>query len=170
MDPENDPVESDTSGNDTNSEQKPEPKIIVDEDWKSQVEREKVELRDSKTAAQAGSGSESSEKEPIQNDGPSELPPASFMILVPTLATQAMAGLGILPDPITGQPNVNRPLAKHFIDMLVMLEEKTKGNLTDEEAAQIRDGLHQLRMIYLAAPATMAENPTEPTQSSLELP
>lgn len=139
-----------------------EPKIIVDEDWKSQVAKEKEALKEQ---------AEKAPKEPKPDGQDFEMPPASFMVLLSTLATQAMAALGFIPDPATGQPNVNRPMAKHFIDTLAMLQEKTKGNLTDEEAAHLRDGLHQLRMSYVstADATTPAEGKPEKT-SSIELP
>ena len=117
-----------------------EPKIIVDDDWKSQVEQEKEQLKQQQ---------ESTDDD--QPDDLGELPPASFVVLISTLATQAMATMGLLPDPTTGTPTVNLPLAKHFIDMLAMLQEKTKGNLTEEESAHLRDGLHQLRMIFVSS-------------------
>ncbi len=141
-----------------------EPKIIVDDDWKSQVEREKEQL---KQAAADESPS------PLSGNGDSmdELPPASFMILMSTLATQAMAAMGMLPDPVTGQPSVSLPMAKHFIDLLAMLQEKTKGNLTDEESDHLRDGLHQLRMIYISSDKPQAAQTTDsPAKSSIELP
>ena len=139
-----------------------EPKIIVDDDWKSQVEKEKEALKNP-TAETADNSSEQ----------PHELPPPSFMVLLSTLATQAMASLGFIPDPATGQPTVNRPMAKHFIDTLAMLQEKTKGNLTEEESAHLRDALHQLRMSYVStAPKTQAKETTDETKptSSIELP
>lgn len=153
----------------TDKNQTEEPKIIVDEDWKSQVEREKEELKNQDTAS-------TPEEEAAADDFESmELPPASLQILLSTLATQAMGSLGLLPDPASGKPNVNRKLAKHFIDTMAMLEEKTKGNLTDEEATQLRDSLHQLRMIYLSTPNTPtagSDKPsaTEPKKPTIELP
>ncbi|MGY8748534.1 MAG: DUF1844 domain-containing protein [Pirellulales bacterium] len=134
------------------------PKIIVDDDWKSQVEKEKEELKDPADTAE-GEAEEHA------------LPPASFMVLMSTLATQAMAAMGLIPDPMTGQPTVNLPMAKHFIDLLGMLQDKTKGNLTEEEANHLRDGLHQLRMIFVSSEqaSTGTEDETAP-KSSIELP
>lgn len=112
-------------------------KIVIDDDWKSQVETEKQTLK--------------KEEDPAPTpDGQPELPPASFLILLSTLATQSMACLGLIPDPSTGEPQVNRPMAKHFIDTLAMLQDKTKGNLEEEENAHLRDALHQLRMAYVS--------------------
>ncbi len=60
-------------------------------------------------------------------------PPASFEVLISMLFTQAMAMLGQMPDPASGESRTNKPYAKHYIDTLEMLEEKTSGNLKDEE-------------------------------------
>ena len=140
-----------------------EPKIIVDDDWKSQVEKEKEQL---KQTAETGDEPQSGDADQMH-----ELPPATFMVLMSTLATQAMAAMGLLPDPMTGQPAVNLPMAKHFIDLLVMLQEKTKGNLTDEESNHLRDGLHQLRMIYVSSDKPQpAQTADSPAKSSIELP
>jgi len=139
-----------------------EPQIIVDDDWKSQVENEKEQL---KKQSESDVDSQTSEEH-------LEMPPATFLVLLSTLATQTMAALGIVADPMTGQPNVNRPIAKHFIDTLAMLQEKTSGNLTEEESGHLRDALHQLRMAYISTenmPST--EQAAEPEKSStIELP
>jgi hypothetical protein len=131
-------------------------KIIVDEDWKSQVEREKESL-----AAKQG---ESQGQDPQNNDpasgdrstaspasGPEEAgyPPASIGILISTLATEAMMAMGQIPNPMTQKPEVSRPQAQFAIDMLEMLQAKTKGNLEAEEENALRDVLHQLRMAFI---------------------
>ena len=108
-----------------------------------------------------------------ESGGGQQLPPANFMVLLSTLATQAMASLGFIPDPSTGKPNVNRPMAKHFIDMLAMLQEKTKGNLDEEETNHLRDALHQLRMTYVSSENIDMNAPPEPEEkpkSSIVLP
>ena len=64
-----------------------------------------------------------------------------------------MAALGQLPDPIEGKPVVRKELAKFQIDMLAVLEEKTKGNLSAEESSMLTDVLHKLRMAFVAAGA-----------------
>lgn len=135
-----------------------EPKIIVDEDWKSQVEKEKEAL------ANAPETPDESEQ------GEGELPPASILGLVSMFATQSMAALGLLVDPETGQAHVSRPMAKHFIDLLGVLQEKTQGNLTEEEAGHLRDALHQLRMVYIQTEGQQPGNSAPETGSSIELP
>ncbi len=76
-------------------------------------------------------------------------PPASFLLLVSTLGTQAMAAMGQLPGPADSQPAVRLDYAQNSIDMLALLEQKTKGNLTNEEIQGLGNWLYQLRMIYI---------------------
>lgn len=80
-------------------------------------------------------------------------PPASFEILISMMFTQAMAMLGHMPDPASGETTVNKPYAKHYIDTLDMLGEKTKGNLSDDESKILSEALHALRMAYVNAKA-----------------
>ena len=80
-------------------------------------------------------------------------PAASFEMLISMLFTQAMATLGQIPDPSSGQAKVNKPYAKHYIDTLEMLGEKTDGNLTADEKKMHGEALHALRMAYVSTPA-----------------
>ncbi len=82
--------------------------------------------------------------------GEPELPQASFPTLVSLLASQAMAALGQIADPQTKQANVRLPMAKHFIDSLEVLQEKTKGNLSEIEAGMLENMLFELRLLYVA--------------------
>lgn len=144
-----------------NEQEKPD--IVVDDDWKTQVENEKEALRQ-KAAEEATDSADSGEQ---------DLPKASMPVLVTTLATQALAALGQIPDPVENKPVVRRPIARHFIDTLAMLEDKTKGNLTEDEAALLGETLHQLRMIFVqtgqSAPASSADD-SKPQSSTIELP
>jgi len=82
---------------------------------------------------------------------PDRLPPPSFSLLVATFASQAMVAFGHAPNPIDGKTEVRLELARHAIDMLDILEQKTKGNLTPEEAAMLESVLHQLRLAFVEA-------------------
>ena len=63
-----------------------------------------------------------------------------------------MAAMGQLVDPATGQPTEPHfELAKHHVDTLQVLDEKTKGNLDANEAQMLEETLHQLRMLYVSA-------------------
>jgi hypothetical protein len=74
----------------------------------------------------------------------------TFLDLVGTLQFGAMAHLGMIQAPDGKRSPVNLPSAKDSIDLLVVLQEKTKGNLTDEENEVLGEGLYHLRMAYLA--------------------
>ena len=80
-----------------------------------------------------------------------DFPVASLEMLLMTHHTQAVMALGMMPDPMTGETSANKDAAKFHIDMLSVIEEKTKGNLTDEESEALNSILHQLRMAFFAA-------------------
>ena len=138
-------------------ESQEEPKLIIDEDWKSQVQKEKeaAATKADTDELQVDDGKESGIKdEGYQSDAPPSefpLPPASFEFLVTTLATQAMMALGQLPGPDGKTEKVQKPVAKHYIDLLGVLEEKTKGNLEATEAKLLSDLLHNMRMAFVQA-------------------
>lgn len=84
-----------------------------------------------------------------ENDVP--LPDPTLMSLISGLASQVMLSLGAFPNPITGKSTIMLHQAKHLIDTIAMLFEKTAGNQTDEEKQKIDALLHELRMIFVAA-------------------
>jgi len=116
------------------------PKIIVDEDWKAQAEAEKQKLAEKEQQpAAAPSGAAPTR----------ELPPASFADLVSSILTQALFALGAIEDPQTKKRYRNMTLAKHHIDLLGLLEEKTRGNLTAEEKSVLDQALYEVRLRYV---------------------
>lgn len=74
----------------------------------------------------------------------------SFEVIVSTYATQAAVALGQIANPMTKKTEVDLPHAKFAIDLLQILDEKTKGNRTAEEDKFLEDCLYQLRMVYIA--------------------
>lgn len=85
-----------------------------------------------------------------QNDLP--LPPASFEFLVASLVMQAQAALGLLHfGKEEDRPAPNLPLSRHAIDMLAVLQEKTRGNLSIEEQRELENSLTELRFRYVQA-------------------
>lgn len=78
-----------------------------------------------------------------------ELPEPNFQVLVSTFATQAALALGQLPNPVTNEVEEDLQQAKFAIDLLQVLEEKTKGNRTEEEDKFLGDCLYQFRMLYI---------------------
>jgi len=86
-------------------------------------------------------------REPGQ-EGPSA-PPINFSTFVLSLASSAAYHMGGFQDPVSGKTSVNLDLAKQSIDILAMLEEKTRGNLSDEEKNMISHSLYDLRMKFV---------------------
>src|SRR5918998_776914 len=102
-----------------------------------------------------------------------------FIEFVMMQAQNAALFLGQIPNPQTGEGEVNLELARMFIDQLAMIQEKTRGNLTNEEAAVLRNTLSNLQMAFVevsqekrgggktepapqAAPKTETPEPAEP--------
>lgn len=146
-----------------------EKKIIIDEDWKSQVEAEKQQAAAQQTTGQpptsAGGPDESEDsldkstvkadspqasEEPTQPDDP-PMPPASIGMLMSSLATEALISMGQFPHPATNETVKKLNQAQYLIDTLDLIKTKTKGNLTTEEETALDDVLHQLRMAFIAS-------------------
>jgi hypothetical protein len=121
-------------------EKKQEKKIIVDEDWKQQAKKEKEVLSAQEKAKK---------KEPVEDTAERPpLPKGNFAALISMLTTQALFAMGVLK--VEGQDKEpDLEMAKYSIDMLETLEEKTKGNLTEEEKKVLENTLSQLRMAYV---------------------
>jgi len=96
-------------------------------------------------AAEAGEDDEMDDGEEI----PGEQDPASFVNFMMSLASQAAAALGAMPHPVTGQRTLDLDIAKHWIDTLAMLKDKTKGNLHPKEAQLLTGLLSDLRMQFI---------------------
>ncbi|KJU86240.1 protein containing DUF1844 [Candidatus Magnetobacterium bavaricum] len=82
------------------------------------------------------------------HDGQAEIPEVTFMNFIANLGTDAMVSLGMLQDP-QGQTYKDLAVAKYIIDVIAMLQEKTRGNLNDSENQQTSDMLYHLRMAYM---------------------
>lgn len=137
-------------------ESKKKPVIVgSDEDWKEKVKAEDAAL-DQKIAAEETPAAESSPqaKQPAGTGGTKQgaappLPAPTFETIIALLSTQAMVALGLVPNPASGKMETQFELAKHFIDMLAVLQEKTRSNLLGREADLLENSLHQLRMVYV---------------------
>jgi hypothetical protein len=79
----------------------------------------------------------------------SPLPEVNFSTLIVSLSTEVLFHLGELPHPVSGEKKKDLPLAKHAIDTLALLQEKTKGNLTEEEQKLLEGMLYDLRMAFI---------------------
>jgi len=123
-------------------EKEQEKKIIVDEDWKQEAQKEKEIL-----AAQEEAEEKDKQQEEEKPHGP--LPEGNFAALISMLATQALFAMGLLQIKGQEERKPDLEVAKYNIDMLQVLDEKTKGNLTKEEEAVLANTLNELRMAYV---------------------
>lgn len=78
-----------------------------------------------------------------------QLPKINFATFIFSLNSSVLAQLGLIDDPVTGKKTKHLLLAKQTIDILGMLEEKTRGNLTKDEETMLKNILYDLRMIYV---------------------
>ncbi len=115
-----------------------EKKIIVDEDWKAEAQKEKEIL-----AAEE----KTEKKEQQQSRGP--LPKGDFAALISMLTTQIFFSLGLIHLEGQEPKEPDLELAKYNIDMLETIEEKCKGNLTEQEQQVLKNTLKEVRMAYV---------------------
>ena len=122
----------------------------VDEDWKRRAQAEK-ELDAAKftpapaPAAPAGAAPAPAPAGPRGDLKPNPL----FGGLIESLASQALMFMGAMRDPMTGQAHQDFQQSQAMIEMLSMLEEKTKGNLAKEESDMLKQVLDEVRMHFV---------------------
>ena len=98
---------------------------------------------------ESGSSQQTSPGPQAASSRPRPLPPVDFSGFILSLAHTAMMHLGAVPDPLTGQSKRDPELARHTIDTIAMLEEKTRGNLSPEEQKLLANTLTELRLAYV---------------------
>jgi len=122
-------------------------------------EKKSFRVIDKRTTADATEKEEKVKKETKAQEKESQkeakqappLPEVTFSAFVYSLSTSALVHLGEIPEPITEKMDKNLPLAKQTIDILGILQEKTKGNLTQDEENLLNSFLYDLRMRYVKA-------------------
>jgi hypothetical protein len=88
-------------------------------------------------------------KEEVKEEPQVPFPEINFATFIISLNASALVQLGIIDDPTTGKKVKNLPMGKQTIDILGLLEEKTKGNLSKEEENLLKNILYDLRIIYV---------------------
>ena len=94
----------------------------------------------------------------VRRDGKCVMPEVTFTAFVMSMNTSALFHLGEISDPASGEKQTDLVLAQHTIDTLAILEQKTKGNLTDDEQDLLKHVLYDLKMRYVRA---ATESPPE---------
>jgi len=131
------------------------PSLQIDTDWKKQAQEEKRKLAEQQkspppptTGGPTVSPSRGAAGEGRDPRAGREIPPASFATLVQGIVTQALFSLGDIA--MRGsQPAVDLDLAKHHIDTLSIIEQKTAGNLSADEKRMLDSALYEVRMRYV---------------------
>ncbi|HTL71412.1 MAG TPA: DUF1844 domain-containing protein [Candidatus Eisenbacteria bacterium] len=126
----------------------------VDDSWKESVEKEKSVPAAGPSAPAPKSahehGPDCAHGHEHGAETGAELPPQSdFSIFLSTLGMQALSALGEIPDPGTNLKRTDLPTAHYLIDTLILLLEKTKGNLTPDEDALLGGMLYELQMKFV---------------------
>jgi len=152
-----------------------QPSLHIDTDWKKQALEEKKRLAEQEQQRQSaaaptgpagvvsspattGAARPQAQKPAAGERATREMPPASLQTLVQSILTQVLFYLGEIAA--RGQrPMIDLDLAKHHIDTLGVLEEKTKGNLAPEEQQVLDGALYDVRMRYISAASRYAELP-----------
>ncbi|QLY26443.1 DUF1844 domain-containing protein [Bdellovibrio sp. KM01] len=75
---------------------------------------------------------------------------ASLSVLIMSLASSAVMAMGLAPDPQTGQTSKDKNMARFNIDLLVVLQQKTKGNLSSDEAQFLDNLINDLQMKFVS--------------------
>ena len=132
-------------------------RIFTDEDKEADAKAEKTQTHPATDEeAQSPPTTEKSREpeaaEPSKTDASEaqpQFPEINFPTFVVSLNASALLHLGAIEDPTTGQKTKNLPMAKQTIDILSMLEEKTAGNLNNEEKNLLKNILYDLRLMYV---------------------
>lgn len=106
-------------------------------------------VRDRRVGASDEGGKQPEPPRPDAGSGDSLAQETDFSTFVLSLATTAQMGLGAVPHPETNQTALNLPAAKQMIDILALLQGKTKGNLSEQESALLEQVLFNLRIHYV---------------------
>jgi hypothetical protein len=126
--------------------------LHLSEEEKAKVREQEVAEGATKEAAAEEAFQEASQKaasEAGKTPQESPLPAVSFASFIFSLSSSAFVSLGAIPDPNTGKMEKNLALAKQTIDILGLLREKTRNNLTQEEENLFDQMLYDLRMAYV---------------------
>jgi hypothetical protein len=135
------------------------PAIHVDSDWKRQAQEEKKRLAEEEAKRkQNAAASQPAAAAGQRGRQARQMPPASFATLVQSMLTQVLFYLGEL-ETRDSEGMMNLDMARHQIDMMGMLEEKTRGNLTPEEKQVLDTALYEARMRFVNLASQLASYP-----------
>lgn len=144
---------SEQAQNETDKETHQSKDKSVDQSWKEAVQQEKEQLK---------------EKQQQNEEAKEVYPEASFQSIVGSFGMQVAVALGQVENPVTGETSKDLDQAKHFIDSLRVLRDKTEGNLTDQEEQHLNALIKELQMQYVNEMKGGSEESTQQQSSSSE--
>jgi hypothetical protein len=112
-------------------------------------EKENQEAPPAQEKKQAAAKEPDKKAATAKQEPPLHFPAMNFSTFVASLNASALLHLGIIEDPSSGTKNKSLPMAKQTIDILSMLQEKTTGNLSEEEENLLKNILYDLRIMYV---------------------
>jgi hypothetical protein len=136
-----------------NEKQQEASELHADEDWKKAVADEKARLRAEQPERERPTGAREGRSRP--------LPEPSIEVLLAGLYTQTLVALGDVESPLTGKKQRDALEAGYLIDTIAMLQQKTQGNLSGDEASYMQNVLTDLRMRYVRSSERQAEGKQE---------
>ena len=116
----------------------------LDDEEKEEKEAPAAEEKTEAETKAADKKPDAADQEP-----PHQSPEINFATFVASLNASALLQLGVIEDPTTGTKNKNLPMAKQTIDILSMMQQKTTGNLSEEEENLLKNILYDLRLMYV---------------------
>ena len=111
--------------------------------------KEEKEIPPAEKETEAKTDEADKEPDAETQEPPLQFPEINFATFVVSLNASALLNLGAIEDPASGTKNKNLPMAKQTIDILSMLQEKTAGNLSEEEESLLKNILYDLRIMYV---------------------
>jgi Domain of unknown function (DUF1844) len=115
-----------------------------------EVEQAAAAVAETPPPATAGVPDEDLDQELTEEEVAAARDPASFLNFLMSIASNAASALGMMEHPVTHQRDVDLELGKHWIDVLGMLQNKTQGNLSQQEKQMLESLLADLRMQYVS--------------------
>ena len=125
--------------------------IIKDKRMFAEKDEDQKEQDDRKEPSEE-EGDEQKSKETsksVETEAESQLPEINFATFIFSLNSSVLVHLGVIEDPATGKKTKNLPVAKQTIDILGILEEKTRGNLSQDEENMLKNILYDLMILYV---------------------
>ena len=124
--------------------------FVIKDKRSSQISEDDATVQDEQETKDQKKQTDSSKEKETDKEKETEPFQVDFSTFIMSLTSSAFYHLGDMPDPSTGKKEVNLPAVQQTIDMLIMLREKTKGNLKEDEKKLLEQLVYELQVKYVA--------------------